>query len=87
MRATSYKSNPNCNIGIDVVGSKETRRIARCRTVDIKLLRPTTMIRLGETQLLDCALDAQTDSLRYEIIAINELFTTKNGGACPKTCK
>ena len=44
-------SNSNCNIGNDVVGSRETRRIARCSTVDIKLLRPTTMIRLGETQV------------------------------------
>ena len=37
--------------------------------------------------LLDCACDAQTDSLRHEISAINELFSIKNGGACLKSCK
>ena len=62
-------------------------KIKRLMLWGIRLVGISTALAIRSLDLLDCACDAQTDRLGYEISAINGLFYIKNGRIYPKTCK
>ena len=51
------------------------------------LTQVATFVARSVRLCLWCVTGAQTDSLRYEISAINGPFSIKNDGTCPKSCK